>query len=376
MVLADFDLDGTLDIAAATTAANSGSNVTLFLGKGDGTFPVEVIVPSPSADSSGVPLAAGDLNGDGKPDLIIFGNMILLNNGDGTFSEGPTLTFAYGPMALVDLNSDQKLDLVAAVPNLSEALGQADIVSVLRGDGDGGFAQFPSYAVAAAATSEQTFAPSLAVVASDFDGNGKPDLAAPFVVPNETGLPKSANLGMLLNNGAGFQPATTTVAQSGNLETGTAFVAAGDFNGDGKMDVAEAYIGSVSILLGKGDGTFQSAVQYGAGMSGPIAVGDFNGDGKLDVVGVNAAISPGVSVLLRQRRRNLRVPGELLDQQCGDWRDSSRLQRRQKAGRSGSYAHRFIRSATTAPWEWRRHLLSRVRPTTSDSIPPQLPLEI
>jgi len=62
-------------------------------------------------------------------------------------------------------------------------------------------------------------------------------------------------------------------------------VAVGDFNGDGKPDLAVSDLGNdVSILLGKGDGTFEPAVYYGAG-SGPetVAVGDFNGDGKLDL---------------------------------------------------------------------------------------------
>ena len=63
-------------------------------------------------------------------------------------------------------------------------------------------------------------------------------------------------------------------------------MAGGDFNGDGKMDVAEAF-NEISILLGNGDGTFQPAMQYGSGMLGPIAVGDFNNDRKLDIVGVS-----------------------------------------------------------------------------------------
>src|SRR5215469_15577325 len=71
-------------------------------------------------------------------------------------------------------------------------------------------------------------------------------------------------------------------------------ISVGDFNGDGKIDIAVANNGSgdVSILLGNGDGTFQSAVNFSAGNNPKaIAVGDFNGDGKLDL----AVFQPGTS---------------------------------------------------------------------------------
>jgi len=77
-------------------------------------------------------------------------------------------------------------------------------------------------------------------------------------------------------------------------------VAVGDFNGDGKLDLAVAdsnYPGSISVLLGKGDGSFQKAVSFGAG-TGPtsVAVGDFNGDGRSDLAVTD---SSSVSILLQ-----------------------------------------------------------------------------
>src|SRR6266446_3050476 len=111
------------------------------------------------------------------------------------------------------------------------------------------------------------------VAVGDFNGDGKLDLAVANFDSND--------ISVLLGNGDGsFQAALTFAAGSSPVS-----VAVGDFNGDGKLDLAVANSGSSypSVLLGNGDGTFQAALSF-AGRSGTssVAVGDFNGDGKLD----------------------------------------------------------------------------------------------
>src|SRR6516164_340033 len=119
------------------------------------------------------------------------------------------------------------------------------------------------------------------VAVGDFNGDGKPDLAVVNSYSN--------NVSVLLGNGDGtFQPAVSYGTGSG---TGPAFVAVGDFNHDGKLDLAVANSNSsnVSVLLGNGDGTFQTAVNYDVGGAPTsIAVGDFNHDGKLDLAVANS----------------------------------------------------------------------------------------
>ena len=116
------------------------------------------------------------------------------------------------------------------------------------------------------------------VAVGDFNGDGKPDLAI-------SGWNGGAIVSLLLGNGDGtFQ---APIEFPAGLEDSPLVV--GDFNGDGKLDLAKSdSAGTVSVLLGNGDGTFQAAASYYAGVDPiSIAVGDFNRDGKLDLVVAN-----------------------------------------------------------------------------------------
>jgi hypothetical protein len=177
----------------------------------------------------------------------------------------------YSPIS-ADFNGDGKLDIVSA--NVSSA------VSVLLGNGDGTFQSQQQYT---------TGTQPISIVQGDFNGDGKIDLA----VANEGGG-TGGNVSILLGNGDGsFQ--THHEYAAGNVPNS---VIAGDFNGDGFLDLAVANFGSsnVSVLLGVGDGSFPSHVEYSVSMQ-PISVatGDFNGDGKLDLV---LAGGTSISVLL------------------------------------------------------------------------------
>ncbi len=300
LLLGDFNQDGHLDIAAATTidlGGDGGPDLTIFVGNGDGTFQ-ENIVPNAVYQ----PYAAGDLNGDGKLDLFALNEnrdvnpfvfTTLLNGGTATFTPGPSVPYVFGPMLLSDVNGDQKPDLIGLFLNGN---GGTNVVSVLHGNGDGSFAQFPVYG----AQSPSETSPG-GLVAADFNGDGKLDIASAFLTGTN---PLTENIALLLNDGAGFStPIVTPVTVFSNYEGGSPSiptVVAGDFNQDGKMDLAvdglNPATGSsngVFVLLGNGDGTFQPAIQYD--LSGPLAVGDFNGDGKLDILGLPGT---GLSVLL------------------------------------------------------------------------------
>jgi len=281
VAVGDFNGDGKLDLAVANANSN---NVSILLGNGDGTFRPSVNFTVGSEPSS---VVVGDFNGDGKLDLVVANVQsnnvsVLLGNGDGTFQTALHYSTAVFPssVAVGDFNGDGRLDL--AVANFG-----TESVSILLGNGDGTFQPAVNYGAG--------FPPSHLAV-GDFNGDGVLDLAVADIT--NTG---PSNVSVLLGNGDGtFQPAVGYGAGSNN---DFASVAVGDFNGDGKLDLVVAHAGSnatnnVSILLGNGDGTFQPAVNYGTGSNPSVAVGDFNGDGRLDIAVVDHFAST-VSVLLQ-----------------------------------------------------------------------------
>ncbi len=227
LAAADYNADGNLDLVAVNDA--SGASPITLLGYGHGAFNTVFQNVEITGDSS----AAGDFNGDGKLDIVIVGGNvsinssgILLGNGDGTFTQGASLN-ANGVVTVADFNGDGKLDL--AIGNIA-----GNSVTILLGDGSGNFTTASGSPIAVGIQPE-------AIVAGDFNNDGKLDLAV-------------ANYGdgtvtLLLGNGDGtFTPASGSPYAVGQ---GPIAIAAADFNGDGKLDLAVANLtdGTVSILL-------------------------------------------------------------------------------------------------------------------------------
>jgi VCBS repeat protein/HYDIN/CFA65/VesB family protein/FG-GAP repeat protein len=276
---ADFTGDGKPDLVLGITPA---STISVLLNKGNGTFNAfkEYSVPGgPQA------MVTGDFNNDHKNDIAasIGGSTVavLLNNGNGTFATPagsyPISSYGYG-IAVGDFNKDGNLDIVAT--NLTN-----NTVSVLMGTGAGGFQNFVTYPTG-------NFPYGVSV--GDFNHDGWLDLA----VANQ----RDGTVSILLNKADGsgtFLPKKDfTVGGSPN------FVAVGSFRGNGTLDLAVATnnaFGGIQVLLGNNDGTFQPAVAYSTlNNAYAVTAGDFNHDGKLDLaVGINNGIFPGfVTVLL------------------------------------------------------------------------------
>src|SRR5579862_2640789 len=287
----DFDHDGKLDLAVASNNCQfvpcPAGKISILLGNGDGTFQNPVTMDTGQEPNF---ITAADLNGDGKIDLITAnncvtncsGNMknalsVLLGNGDGTFQahmdiQLHNLQYAYW-VAVGDLNDDGIPDLATADYCVSGCNPLNGTMSILFGNGNGTFRPGGDYTRQGGAS---------AIAIADLNGDGELDIAASSY---------GDDVAIYLGDGSGAFGTPATYPAGGSPWS----ITAGDFNGDGKIDLATSnfgdlglYSGSVSVLLGKGDGTFVGHTDYPTGTAPQaILAADFNGDGKLDLATAN-----------------------------------------------------------------------------------------
>ncbi len=263
VAVADFNGDGNLDIAVANRSSN---DISVLLGKGNGTFATEVKYSAGTGGPDPDSIVAADVNGDGKPDLIVadLGTKsvsVFINTGTGTFNPAVIYKVGNSPtaVAVADLNGDTFLDI--AVTNSAD-----NTVTILTNNGSGVFTATGLYSTGTT--------PS-AVVIADFNNDGANDLA----IANQG----SNNVSILLNQGSGTFAAARNycVANSSGACTSASPVSlvAIDLNGDNIPDLAIAGTGAtVSTLLNNGSGVFNFTSIVGTSVQPEsIAAGVFSG---------------------------------------------------------------------------------------------------
>lgn len=306
VVVTDVNGDGKPDLVVANycvlaNSCDTNGTVGVLLGNGDGTFQAAVTYSSGGYGAESV--AVADVNGDGNPDVVVVSDCptypcplqnipngtvgVLLGNGDGTFRAAVTYDSGGSTahaVAVLDLNGDGKLDIVVAneCPNnvdCTNGLGSPGTMGVLLGNGDGTFQ--------AAVTYDSGGTLAWAVVVVDVNGDGKPDILVANCNSGCGGSNQNGTVGVLLGNGDGtFQAAISYDA--GGVWARSLAVA--DLNGDGKPDIVVTNnFPGLGVLLGNGDGTFQTAVTYNSGgfLANSVAVADVNEDSKPDIVVAN-----------------------------------------------------------------------------------------
>jgi len=298
VAVADFNGDGIPDVAAVSCSGAGSADLAIYLGRGDGSLqlPLTFSIAQQANVVCLQAVLAGDLNGDGKIDLVLTGQdenflgklIFLSGNGDGTFQAPVESSLGSSPLedlsnlATADFNGDGKLDIVVSTNLYSySGTGAAEILFA-AGNGNGTFA-------VPMVLPESDGGGSIA--AADLNHDGKPDIA--WV---------GSELNVALGDGNGGFSAATQYPLS-NLSPVASFLAIADFNGDGVPDILTDTMvlhpvqqTSINVFPGNGDGTFGTAVntilETGTfETSGPIAIADFEANGHLDlfVGGVNQA---------------------------------------------------------------------------------------
>lgn len=250
----------------------TSNNLDVVLVNADGTMKAPASYPLVS-QSWPTAVVVADVNHDGKDDIMVAvtrwgtepGSVnVFLGNGDGTF-QAPLVSatgLTFSSLTAGDLDGDGNLDLVGATGG----------VGILWGKGDGTF----EAAVQVGTYSGNSSDYATAVAVGDLNGDGRPDIA----VANRADTVVVLNTG---NRTFALQPALAPYA---SFVLNPTLVAVGDFNSDGRLDIAVGTSNNgVLIYLGHGDGTFAAPLEYyGANSPSGLAAADLNGDGKLDLV--------------------------------------------------------------------------------------------
>jgi hypothetical protein len=271
VITGDFTGDGNTD---AIVSSQTEEQLYLLAGQGNGSFKGPTAL---SKTSVGLiySLTAADVNNDGKIDLAFgtdppFGVSVMLGEGNGKF-KAPLLSTVAGvtSIAFADVNGDGILDLVTPAEGLSS-------LEISLGDGKGQFGISKT-----TSTKGPDFVPGPdSTVVGDFNGDGKLDLAMA-----EANSPNGQVAVVLGNGRGGFGSPITSPLLSEAINNQDQMMS-GDFNGDAKLDliIMDDYSTGFQVLLGNGDGSFQTPVDTKLNTTLNFAVGDFNGDGKTDVV--------------------------------------------------------------------------------------------
>ncbi len=299
LVATDLRGNGHLDLLAIDPSKNG---VDVFLGNGDGTFQTPTLVTVPQSGYSGA-MTAGDVNHDGKPDLVVASNVsgdgiyVLLGNGDGTF-QSPVF-YQQGSnsgamaVAIGQLIKNDHGDVV---------MGTGNGAYVYINNGDGTFKTPPALYGPAWINS---------ITITDINGDKKNDLVV-------SSYSSSAVWTMLGNGKGGF-----TAGESFSTDGYPNNVVVGDFNGDKKLDFATSNSHGqwVTVALGNGDGTFRSSPNYGYSWNAPIngiATADLNGDGNLDIVQADGGTGVGITVMLGSSHGVFGAPTSIAVGPCGN----------------------------------------------------------
>jgi FG-GAP-like repeat len=318
IVTGDFNGDGNIDVAVQGPTSDS---ITVYPGTGSGDFDPPITTTT-KVDISSTCITAADFNKDGKLDVTT-GTKVLLGNGNGTFQSPLGVPDGDCGVAYADLNHDGFLDLVTGSVNypnvrvhLGDGTGKFDAgTSYITG-------QVPGQSIKIAAFTGSPDAPDIAVLnGGDSDitillnqGDGVFKVGqtwncgpacGSFVVgsfhqKNELDMVAPALTGLAIIRGNGNGTFQDELAQ--NTEPPSGQFLAADVNGDHKIDL----VFTTAVEFGNGDGTFQSPIPFPTGCSA-TTVGDFNRDGKIDIAGPGPN-SMGVAVCLGKGNGTFKNP--------------------------------------------------------------------